>query len=165
MDQLQAFELDTNDDVTNGGAEESQRGASLIKMDVPKVSVAPRAKESAPERVTENAAPSQPQQSADPLRESSLQRALPATELPMLTKLLRRSVEVQRREDRRRHDLKWQRRRQEEEDLLRGAVNVQAFASEGARKPHGDTRAHRLEEKRAALHAREVAASGKEEKP
>ena len=48
VDQLQAFELDTNDDVTNGGAEESQRGASLIKMDVPKVSVAPRAREAAP---------------------------------------------------------------------------------------------------------------------
>lgn len=48
MDQLQAFELDTNDDVTNGGADESQRGASLIKMDVPKVSVAPRAREAAP---------------------------------------------------------------------------------------------------------------------
>ena len=83
----------------------------------------------------------------------------------MLTKLLRRSVEVQRREDRRRHDLKWQRRRQEEEDLLRGAVNVQAFASAAARRPHRHTRAHRLEEKRAALHAREVAASGKEETP
>ena len=47
VDQLQSFELDANDDVTKKGGEESSRDVQLTKMDVPKVSVAPKAREPA----------------------------------------------------------------------------------------------------------------------
>ena len=72
----------------------------------------------------------------------------------MLTKLLKRTMDLQRLEDRHRFDLKWQQQRKEEE--LRGAVNVQAFVEEPAKKPIRHTVAHRLEEKRAALQARDL---------